>query len=143
VQGFADLFCLGVICEEADRTIAVREEIDRVADPHGVMIVRVLARDLDDAGVFEIGDPDGSGLPAVVSLPRFLPLGMGNVGDVGPIRRKAGIFGSRKWQSGWRSAFDWNRIELILEGCEARSPGDEKNILAVGIQARDKLFGGM
>ena len=46
VQSFRDLLALRVVGKEADGTIAVGEKINRVADPHGMVIVGILARNL-------------------------------------------------------------------------------------------------
>ena len=47
VQSFGNLFGLGVVGEEADGAVAVGEEVNRVADPHGVVIVGVVAGNFD------------------------------------------------------------------------------------------------
>ena len=44
---------LSVVGEKAHWTIAVREEINGVADPHGVVIVGIVAGHLDDAGILQ------------------------------------------------------------------------------------------
>src|SRR5579859_1417344 len=73
VQGFRDLLRLSVIGEKADGPVAIGKKIDCVADPHGVVVVGVVAGNFNDGGIFEIGDPDGGRLSTVIALPVFLP----------------------------------------------------------------------
>ena len=46
LQHLLHLLRARVVGKERDGAVAVREEIDFVADPHGVVIVRTIARDL-------------------------------------------------------------------------------------------------
>ena len=95
VQSFCHLFRFRVVGEEADGTVAIGEEINRVADPHRMVIVGILARNFDDAGIFEISDPDRGGLSTVIALPGLLPFGMRNVSYMRSIGRE---MRPRRWK---------------------------------------------
>ena len=82
VDDLGDFVGFRVIGEEADRTIAVRKEVDVVADPHGVEVVRIVARNLLHVGIGQARDPDGHGLAAAIALPGGLPLELRRVGDL-------------------------------------------------------------
>src|SRR5438270_5261216 len=69
VQGFAHLLRFSVVGKQADRTVAVGEEIDRVAYPHRIVVVGILARELLNTGVFKIENADRRSLAAVIALP--------------------------------------------------------------------------
>jgi hypothetical protein len=143
VQNLRHLLARRVIGKETDGTVAVRKEIDGIADPHGMVIVGVVARNFHHRGIVEIGYPDRSGLAAVITLPGLLPFGMWNVRQVSSIGRKAGVLRDRERQFGRHAALDGNGIELVLEVHEAVTPRAEQNLLAVGSPARDIFFGGM
>ncbi len=76
-----DFFGAGVVAEERDGAVAVGEEVDGVADPDGVGVVGVVARDFDQVESLEIHDPDGRGLSADIALPGRLPSGDGLIGE--------------------------------------------------------------
>ena len=79
--------------EQADRAVAVREEVDRVAHPQRIAVVRVVARDLRDAGVAERGDPDRRRLAAAIALPGGLPLFVRDVGQPRAVGREGRAVG--------------------------------------------------
>jgi len=143
VKSFGDLLGLGVVSEETDRTAAIRKKVDRVANPHGMMIVGVVAGNLDDAQVLEISDPDGSCLAATIALPGILPFWMRNVGNMHSIGRERRIFGDRKRQRSRQAAFNRNRENLILKMNEVAAPGSEEDLFAIRRPAANKLIGGM
>jgi hypothetical protein len=55
--------------EERYRAVAIGKEIDGVADPHRVRVVRVLPRNLEELEVREPHDLDWSRLAAAIALP--------------------------------------------------------------------------
>ena len=66
--------------------------------------------------------------------------------DVGEVRGIGGVgcvLGDGERHFGGKSAFDRDRVELILEVHEAVAPGVEEDFLAVGSPACDVLLGGM
>src|SRR5262249_23922968 len=70
-----------------DGAVAIGKEVDGVAYPHRIEVVRVLAGNLIDTGVLEISDLDGCGLAAPITLPRLLSLRMRDIGHPRTIRR--------------------------------------------------------
>ena len=60
-----------------------------------------------------------------------------------PSGEKTGVLGDGQGQLRGESAFDGDRIELILEVDEAAAPRVEQNLLAVRSPAGDVFFGGM
>src|SRR5208337_637822 len=143
VQRLGNLPGLSVVGEKAYWTVAVREEIDGVADPHGVVIVGVVTGNLGNTGVLQVGNPNGSGLAAVIPLPGLLPLNMRNVGQASAVGRKRSFRANRDGQLRGKPARDGYRIELKFEVTETISPGDVQNLLAVGCPAENILVGGM
>src|SRR6204780_2816095 len=61
----------GVVAEQRNRAITVRKKVNRIALPNRAGIVRVLTRNLYQVEGLRIDQPNRSGLPATVVLPRL------------------------------------------------------------------------
>src|SRR5437763_14434182 len=131
VQNFWHLLCRTVIGKQAHRSVAVGEKVDSVSDPHGMMIIRVVPRDFDYAGVVQTVNPDRTGLATAVTFPCLLPLGMRNIRKVGAIWGKRSVLRDRQWQRCGEPSFHWNRVQLILKMDEVAAPGVEHHLLAI------------
>ena len=120
-----------VVGEQRHRPRPVGKEVDRVAHPDGVLVVRALARKLGHAGIAEVGDPDRCRLSAPVALPGRLPLEVGHVGEMRPVRRVGRLVARRQRDLGREPARDGDGEELqkVAVGL-ARRP--EQDGLAVG-----------
>ena len=138
------LYRLGfrVIREQAHRTVAVGKEINRVAEPHRMRIVGVFPRDFLQRQVAEFHDIDRRGLPALVALPRSLPLQVGHVGDSSSIRRKPSFLGAPHRQDFGPPALHGHGVQAvkIAVGFSARI---EQHALAVGRPADHHVSIGM
>ena len=93
-----------------------------------------VARNLDDAGIGEVGDPDGRGLPASVVLPIGLPLEIRDVGDVRTVGREGAILGLRERQRRRENTVNRNSEKLIRVGV-TETMRTEEHGLAVGSPA--------
>ena len=91
------LFAARVIAEERNRPVTVREEVNFLADPHGIEVVRILAWNGYHARIGKIGNPDLLGLTAPVALPRSLPLEERKVGQLRSVRRIGSVIGYGQW----------------------------------------------
>ncbi len=143
MQRLGNLLRLRVVREQTHRTVAVGEEVNCVAPPHGIVVVRVLSRNFRHARVFQVGNPDGCGLTAAIALPCRLPLRMRHIGDMRAIRRECCFLTNGKGQLGWESALDGHRVELVLEVHEAVSKRRKENLFAVRRPAENVVLCGM
>ena len=127
-----DLLGLGVVSIERDRTVvlpcavAVREEVDLVADPYRVGVVGVIAGNFDQVESLEVDDPDGAGLAADVALPGRLPLGIGLIGYGLAVGREGGLEAGGQWQRlGNARAVGMNAEEAQVMAIAGRHAGDQ------------------
>jgi hypothetical protein len=93
-------------------TVAIGEEVDRIADPDRIPVVRAVAGHLDHARVLEVGNPDWRRLAAAVSLPGRLPLRVRDVGEVSAIGREARLVARGQGKHRWRPAGHPDRVQL-------------------------------
>jgi len=131
-----------VIGEERHGTVAIGEEVNGAADPHGVEVVRVVARNGFDVQSGEVGEPDVPGLTAAVTLPGPLPLLQGDVGEarsVGGVRSLGGD-GQREFVG--ESAGGERHSVKTIEGAVAVASGLEEDF-AVGCPSGDDIVAGM
>ena len=91
---------LGVVGKDIHRVVAVREKVDRRAQPTGVGVAGVDMGDLFDFVAFTIKDPDGAGLAAPVALPGVEGFRNGGIGDPFAVRRISAPRRHRQGQSG-------------------------------------------
>ncbi len=141
-EDLADGLRRGVVGVERDGALAVRKEIDRAAHPHGIAVVGILPGDADDAGIGEVGDPEAGRLAAPVVLPRRLPLVEGRVGEVGPVRRVAGLVAGGQGQ-GLRQPARGRHGEELGQIPGGRPGGAEDHSFAVRRPAEDLVRSGM
>ncbi len=66
----AHLLFRGIVAIERYRAIAIRKEINLIADPHGIEIVGVLSRDFLRIKRPQIDDAEKTGAAATISFPR-------------------------------------------------------------------------
>ena len=97
-EDLANLFGLRVIGEERSAALAIGEEIDGVADPHGIEIIGVFVRNFFDVERRKIDEPNETGVTAVVVLPGALPYADGNIREAFLVRgvRAFGGYGKGK-----------------------------------------------
>src|ERR1017187_1689827 len=144
------LLAARIVLEQRYRPVAVGEEIDFVADPHRVEIVRIRARDFFRFQIREIHHPDVAGAPPAVSLPRNevvtvggeLPAVQRLVGHAFHIRRIGSSEGHGKRQSLGQAAFRGNREELRIARV-AFAIRAEEDSLAVRRPAHHRVRVGM
>src|SRR5581483_9468615 len=111
-----DMYLLGrnIVSVKTDRVIAVRKEIDGIVYPHGIEVVGIVARNFLDRRIFEISNPDRSGLASAITLPCRLPLSVGNVGEMRAVGRKRAILSNGQRQLGGKAAIHSDGVELIV-----------------------------
>jgi len=137
-----DFLCFGVVGEKCPRAFAVGQEIDGLACPHRIAIIRILPRHLDDARIREIGDPYRCCLAAAVALPVRLPLKNGNIGNVGAVGRIGPVLGHIEGQlrgqaAGYRNGEEMVRI--VVAGARRA----EENALSIRRPADRNVRAGM
>src|SRR5260370_31787408 len=112
MQRLGNLLRLSVVREQTHWTVAVGEEVNCVAYPHGIVVVRVLSRNFRHARVFQVGNPDGCGLTAAVALPCRLPLRIRHISEMRAIGRECCFLTNGKRQWGREPAHDGPAVEL-------------------------------
>ena len=137
-----DLVGLGIVHEQADGTAAVGKEVDLVAGPHGIEIVRVVARNFFDMRVGERSDPDGHRLAAAIPLPRGLPLEFRGVRDLRAIGRERTARPHGQGQFGGKTTLHRHGEQLRCIGGTGAGRG-EQHILAVRTPPGGHIRGGM
>ena len=140
----------GVVAEQGDRPVAVGQEIDLVADPHGREIVGGGARNRFGLQVGEIDDPDIAGAPAAVPFPGDEVIGVGS--ELAAIERLVchafhvrGVRTGerhRQWQSRGQSAVGRHGEELRVARI-GLAIGAEQDLLSVGGPAHHAISLGM
>ncbi len=125
-----------VVAEKVHHTVAVADEIDGVAVPHGEKVHARGLRQFFVGILFQVKDGDGQAPAAAVALPGTEFLGSFEVRDLGAVWRKAGQACARYLQRLRRTALRRNEEELgvAARGC-AEAVGTEQNIFAVGSPA--------
>ena len=126
------LLRLDVVSEEGHRAIAVREEINGVADPHGIEVVGIFAGNHGfNAGIRKIRDPDRFGLSATIALPGILPVNVRHIGDARSVRRERRFRSSRQGHLRCETAFQRNAKELHHARGKCCSRGTKHDLLSV------------
>ncbi len=142
-NSLCDLLCRDVVSEQRDGSVAVGEEVDRVARPDGVGVVGVLSGHLNEVKRFEIHNPDGRGLSAHIALPGWLPFGYGLVGDRLAVGREGAFAsGGQRQRFGRPRSIDMDAEETI-EVAKAGLAAGDKNVLAIWRPAYDNTAVGM
>src|SRR5262249_38080997 len=72
-----------VVGKQANRSLAIGEEVDLGFAPHRVEVVGVVAGYLRNVGIAQVGDPDGRSGAATVALPGHVELRIGDEAAVG------------------------------------------------------------
>ena len=130
LQRLGHFLRLQVIKEERHRAVAVGEEVNPLAVPHGTEVVRVVAREFLDRGVVQIRDPDGRRRAAAIVFPDTESGRERRVGDTLAIGRVARVVAHRQGQRRRRPRVEAHGKERL----EARRRGAvraEENALAV------------
>jgi len=131
LDDLADLAGGGVVGKERERAVPVGEEVDRVAHPHGVVVVGVVARDLLAGEAVEGDDPDVARGTAPVALPGVEGRGERGVGDAPAVGRVAARLGFVDRELGGEAAFFRHGEQLVGAG-EAGPAGVEQDGGTVG-----------
>ena len=113
--------------------IAIRDEVDGVADPRRIDVLRVGPRRRNEIKSFEIDNPDRPVLPAPVVAPLVVPGVVHAISKPCAIRRVLALEPARQRQRDFHSAFGGNRPEA-RRGTRrfAGARGREQHRLAVG-----------
>ena len=130
-QKAGDSARLRVVREERHRTVAIGEEIDRIADPHRVVVVRIVARHAYDARIGQVGNVHRRRLPAAIALPKRLPAKVRNVRQVRGIGRERARLGHGQWEP-LRKAAGCGHGKQLIRIRRAVAIGSEEHVLAVG-----------
>ncbi len=110
IEHAADALARHVARVKRHRPFAVREEINRVADPHRIEIGRILPFDFGDRRVGQVGNPNRAGAAAAIMLQRTHRAGelrlvrVRHVDDSLAVRRKRARLGHGQGQLGRGSA---------------------------------------
>src|SRR5207245_10183513 len=72
--------CFRVIAQQGHRSVAIGEEKHAIANPHGIEVVRIVARNGGHAGIGKLGYPNRRSPPAAVALPNLEGMIQRNVG---------------------------------------------------------------
>ena len=142
VDRFAHLMLCQVVLEEGEGAVAVGEEVDGIAGPHGIEVVRILARDFFDGGIGEGGDIDVAGAAAAIALPHIEGGLEGRVGDAFFIRRKGAGF-SLKERDGFGEPAIARDGEKLIGVVDAQAARTEENAGAIGGPADRDVRGGV
>ena len=141
-EGLMDGLGLGVVVEEGEGAVAVREEVDAVAGPHGVEVVGIRARNFGDGAVREAGDPDARGLAAAVLLPHGEGAADGFICDGLAVGRHGGLVAGGQGELLFDAAFGRHGVEFG-EAAVGVSRRGENDAFAVGGPAEDAVGRGM
>src|SRR2546429_9602906 len=75
-------------------TLFRSKKIDRVDEPYGMLVIRILARYFFKSQIAQPDDVNRRALSSSIALPRSLPDLVGDIGDAPSVRRKPRSFPS-------------------------------------------------
>src|SRR6266481_7112867 len=144
VGEFFRLLGTEVVAKEVHHAVAVADEIDSVAVPHGEEVHAGGLRQLFVGIFFEIENGDGEAPAAAVALPSAEFLGSFEVGDPGAVRREAGQARARNLKRLRRAALWGDEKELdVTSWRSAETVRTEENVFAIGRPTEDDVVAGM
>ncbi len=145
LRDLTNLFALRVVGEHVEFAVAIGSEIDRVANPHRIGVVRSCfrLRDLVDRMRLSVVQPQARHGSAAILLPLLISSGDGVVGDALPV---GGIGGARRVRNRQRlfdAPADGNREQLAVTAGERGALRGEEDRLAVRREALHDVGAGM
>ena len=139
-----ELLGLGVERPDVRDAVAIGQEVDRVARPHRIHVLRVGPRRRDEIVGLEIDDPDRPVLAAAIVAPLLVPGVVHAIRDVRAVRRNLALVAARQGQRLLDAADGGHRPESRRGvGRPARAAGGEEHRRAVGRPALDRVGAGM
>ena len=116
-------------------TAAVREEIDRVAEPHRLRVVRRVVRDVARRERLQIEQPEIRRPAAAIALPVAEVLRHRHVDEARAVRRERAELAVRHRQLLGKAAVEADEIELVVALPAALARGRKQDALAVRVPA--------
>ena len=113
VDDLLDRSRFSFVGEQRHRPAAVGKKIDRVAEPYGMLVIRILARYFFKSQIAQPDDVNRRALSSSIALPRSLPDLVGDIGDAPSVRRKPRSFPSPHRQHFRRAAFHRNGVHAV------------------------------
>ena len=104
-------FRSGVIGPDIGHTVAIGDEVDGVADPHRVHVLRVGPGRRNEIVTLEIYDPDGAVLAATIVAAFFVPGIVHAIGNSSSVRGNLSLVTARQRHRLFDSTIDGNGPE--------------------------------